>query len=73
MTPPGQSDIASAGLAAHVWLRVESARAYGLIEGGPKVNVEACEAAIARAAAEGFEFTDAQIESATRSLFGAGR
>lgn len=33
--------------AAVYWLAFESARLYGLLSGGPKVNVERCEAVIA--------------------------
>lgn len=37
----------------HVWLLLDSARLYGLVCGGPKVNVARCEQILAAAKARG--------------------
>jgi hypothetical protein len=38
---------------AHLWLALDAARAYGLIVGGPRVNIDRCNALLARAAERG--------------------
>lgn len=41
--------------AAGFWMLVESARMYGLVESGPKGNIERCEELLRRGAALGFK------------------
>jgi hypothetical protein len=53
-------------LVAEVCLRLESARQYGLIEGGPEVDVEACQLAIHTAKAAGITWTEAEVERVTK-------
>ena len=38
---------------AHVWLLVDSARKYGLVRGGPVVNLERCDSILAQGRARG--------------------
>ncbi len=55
------------------YLALESARQYGLIEGGPEVNVERCEELLAGAAALGIEPRDDAIERCLSLIYaGAG-
>lgn len=39
---------------AEIWLQVDSARKYGLVTGGPDVDVERCEELLKAGAAKGF-------------------
>lgn len=66
MTPDrndsGLTDAELAALAEGL-LRLDAARQYGLIEGGPKIDVEHCEAVLARLAREGVVPTDEQANA----------
>ncbi len=41
-------EIRAAALLAHAWTLIDSARRYGLIKGGPPVNLAQCQAYIRR-------------------------
>lgn len=49
--------------AAQIALTIDAARAYGLVEGGPVVNVARCEAVLKQGAARGLlpDVTDEKI------------
>jgi len=44
-------------------LQLDSARLYGLVTGGPIVNVDRCEQLIARAKREGCSPSEAQVDA----------
>lgn len=48
---------------AEAWLRIDSARAYGLVTGGPKVNVVRCRALIAQGLTRGFRPSQEKIDA----------
>lgn len=54
--------------AAHGLIAIESARAYGLIEGGPHCNVDRCEEILALGKAKGINPREDAIES-TAAVF----
>ena len=51
-------------VAAEVMLRIDAARRYGLITGGPAVDVERCRELIARGRAAGHVATEQDIDAA---------
>lgn len=57
---------------AEAGLRVDSARAYGLITGGPKINWERCQEVLERAKALGIVPTERGIGQALRALLHIG-
>jgi hypothetical protein len=63
---PRQSDLRTAGLTAEVLLRIQSAKLYGFIEGGPPINVERCEEVLEQARAAGFTYSEDEITEAGR-------
>lgn len=61
-----EADVAAARLkdraiVAEIGLRIDAARQYGFIEGGPDYDLDACEAAIEEAKAAGIEWTESDI------------
>ncbi len=54
---------------AEVLLEVDSARHYGLVTGGPPINVDRCVAVCARAKARGIEALEADKDAARAALF----
>jgi hypothetical protein len=53
---------------AEVMLDIDAARRYGLITGGPKINVERCRAIIRDARAQGIVSTAATINRVTEAI-----
>ncbi len=47
---------------AYFWTLLDSARAYGLVKGGPKVNLDRCEEVLARGREMGIEPTPDCVE-----------
>lgn len=66
--PRTNAELRHAALLAEVSLRIDSARRYGLITGGPEVNVCRCIELIERAKSRGITFTDGQIDTAVRAV-----
>jgi hypothetical protein len=64
------TDLKTLALGASVYLAIDAARRYGLVTGGPDVDVERCEELIARAEAAGLTATREEIDAATgQALF----
>jgi hypothetical protein len=57
-----------AALLAEGHLRLEAARGYGLITGGPDVDVERCEELIAEAKAAGITYSQDDVDHATAAV-----
>jgi hypothetical protein len=55
-------------LMAHAARALHDSKLYGLLEGGPDVNVERCDALIARATAAGISFKPSEITRAAVEL-----
>ena len=51
-------------LAAEVYLLIDAAKKYGLVEGGPEINVERCEEVIAEARAAGVTYSQDEVDHA---------
>lgn len=51
-------------VAAAVWLRVDTARQYGLITGGPDIDVDRCVDLLERGRARGIRPTEAAVDRA---------
>lgn len=47
---------------AYAWIAFESARIYGLVEGGPDVDIERCAEILAAGAERGYRPADDAIE-----------
>jgi hypothetical protein len=60
MTPLNRKAV----LASKALLAMESLKQYGLIEGGPEINVERCEEVIAWGDERGLEFTQEEVNGA---------
>jgi hypothetical protein len=56
---------------AHFWLLVDSARQYGLITGGPEVNLNRCEEILEKGKAQGIEPDPAGVEEIIKVAFKA--
>jgi hypothetical protein len=69
--PTEPEELRELALAAEVYLRIDSARLYGFISGGPVINVERCEETLAVAREHGITYTEADIEHATRGILAA--
>jgi hypothetical protein len=54
-------------MTAEVMLRIESARQYGLITGGPAIDVERCQELIERGRAAGHVVTEGDIDAILRN------
>lgn len=66
MTDSGQSAFPrEVVLAAHAWLIIDSAAKYGLIEGGPTINVGRCQEIID---SSGEDFDQDEIDAAALAL-----
>jgi hypothetical protein len=58
-----------AAVCAEIMLRVDAARQYGLVTGGPVIHVDRCAELLRRAAAEhDIHPTDAEVDAAWRAL-----
>jgi hypothetical protein len=53
--PEGPVEWQQAVDAAHWWLRFDAARQYGLVDGGPAVDVDRCRDILALGAAGGYQ------------------
>lgn len=53
-------------LVAELSLRLQAAQVYGLVRGGPAVDTDACELAIAEAKAAGVTYGEDEIEAVIR-------
>ncbi len=62
------AELRSVAILGEALLRIESARAYGLIEGGPTVNVDRVESTIAAARERGLEWTDDEVRGAATAF-----
>jgi len=58
----------SAAALAEACVRLDAARQYGLITGGPRVNVERCLALLAAAGERGIVLTPTEIDDAVTAL-----
>lgn len=58
------SELREVALAAEVCLRIEAARQYGFIVGGPAINVERCDHVLARAREHDITFSGEEIDAA---------
>ena len=71
MTDPRSSiELQEAVDLAEFYLRLDSARKYGLITGGPQIAVERCEAILKEGRRRGFTPNDAVITNHARTLAG---
>lgn len=61
-------DLKRKAMIAEAWLHVEAARQYGLVSGGPQIDVAACQRAIEEARAAGLGWTDAESAEVLRDL-----
>lgn len=59
-------DLRHRAIVATACLRIDSAQKYGFVRGGPRVDVAACEAAIAAAREAGETWSEADVELAIR-------
>lgn len=55
------SELRALGVLADACLMIETARRYGLAEGGPDVHVDKCEAAVAAAGERGLTWTSDEV------------
>ena len=62
--PTNRNEWREAVLAAEVMLRIDVARQYGIITGGPEVDVARCLEIIERGRATGYAATEAEIREA---------
>lgn len=56
---------------AEAWLQIESARAYGLISGGPQIDAERCQELLEKGAKRGFRPRGEAVERILLELAGA--
>lgn len=68
---PGPDELRTVAILAEVYLRIESARLYGLIDGGPEIDVERCEELIGMAHDAGHEWSEDEIDAAIPEVLGA--
>ena len=61
---PNPSELREVAILADVMLRVDAARLYGLITGGPDVDVDRCRELIAQARDAGHSWTDEELDAA---------
>lgn len=66
--PP--EELRDVGLSAHALLLIESARLYGLVVGGPEVNVDRCIEIVAAAERVGCSYTDDEVDVRVLELVG---
>jgi hypothetical protein len=60
--------LANVALLAEVCLRVEAARAYGFVAGGPKIDVRRCEEVLAIAREHGISLSEQEVRSGVRDF-----
>lgn len=63
-----EPDLRTAAIAAEVYILLDAAAWYGLVEGGPKINVDRCEEVIAEAAAAGITYSADEVTEAIRHI-----
>lgn len=68
--PTDLEQLRRVALAAEVFLRVDAARKYGFIDGGPDVDVDRCEEAIDYAADQGVAYTQDDIDATLMHIIG---
>jgi len=66
--PKTKAEWAEAAAAAEACLRIESARLYGFITGGPTIDVARCERVLAGAKRRGVILTAAEVDRAVDLL-----
>ena len=66
--PTDPDELRTLALLAEAYLRLDSARLYGFITGGPRINVERCELAIAAARRAGVTYTEADVDRITTEV-----
>ena len=70
--PQTRAEWLEAAVTAAVCLRIDAARQYGFVEGGPEIDVARCEEILLRAKMQGIEPTEGEIEAQTRALLAQG-
>jgi hypothetical protein len=68
--PITETEWREAVLGACAMRLIHDAALYGLIEGGPKINVERCDELIEKGRARGIVFSRAEIETAAVAIIG---
>ncbi|HEV8502513.1 MAG TPA: hypothetical protein VGR63_13110 [Casimicrobiaceae bacterium] len=66
--PQNDAEWREAMAAAHACLALDAAREYGLVTGGPGINVRRCEEMIRRGEARGVRLTESDIDHAIDHL-----
>lgn len=66
--PRSNKELRQAALLAEAWLLVASARAYGLIEGGPTINNLRCYQLIEMAESKGIRYTKDDVLGICRKI-----
>jgi len=66
--PKTKTEWAEAAACAEACLRLEAARLYGLLTGGPTINVARCERVLAGAKRRGVILTAAEVDRAVDLL-----
>lgn len=70
---PPEDALRAVGIMADACLLIDSARKYGLVSGGPDIDIERCEELIERAKAAGHTWTREEREYAVRVIIANDR